>query len=245
MIKIRIIGVMFLIGCCISCNKPTAPDCFKQAGTVIIEQRNTGPFHSVSLDGNLEVVLKKGTEHKVEIKGPANLLKKITTTVNSGTLTIDNNNGCNFVRGYKHHLLITVTSPRYDYVVTNSIGTIRTSDDFLQDSFYVRSEGGDIILNGNYVNLRTSSHGNGNVYFKGKTDQMFVYMNGTNYLYAEEGTVTSYLYVGNISLANAYVIAPSGGTLDYNISKSGNIYYSGSPASVQGKSDGTGALIKK
>lgn len=245
MINFKNTGLFFLMVCFMACNKPTAPDCFKQAGTVVIEKRNLEPFHSVSLDGNLQVVLKKGSEYKVEIKGPSNLLHKITTSTNSGTLTIDNNNGCNFVRGYKHHYLITVTSPKYDYVETNSIGNISTSDDFVQDTFYVRSEGGDITLNGNYLSLRTSSHGNGNIYFKGKTNELLVYMNGTNYFYAEEGTIANYIFVENISLANAYLTAPSGGIFEYHLWKSGNIYYKGTPAEVKGKSEGTGIVIKE
>lgn len=241
----KIIVLLFLIAWCFSCNKPTAPDCFKTAGSLSTAVRYTEPFHSVTLEGNLQVVLKKGSEHKVEINGPANLLNKITSAVNSGTLTLDNKNGCNFVRGYKHQLLVTVTSPRYEFVVTNSIGNIKTSEDFVQDTFYVRSEGGDITLNGNYMNLRTSSHGNGNVYFKGQTNKLFVYMNGTNYLYADSCTISNYLFIESFSIANAYVSAPNGGMFEYHIWKTGNIYYKGSPSNVQGKIEGSGILIKK
>jgi hypothetical protein len=207
--------------------------------------RTLTPFKNVLLEANIEVVLQKGNEYKAEIIGPKNLLEKVSTSVSDGTLSIDNNNGCNFVRGYKHHLSVIVTAPEFDMVVSNSIGTIRTEQDFVQDTMFFYTEGGDLTILGTFKELKTGSHGNGNVYFKGKTDNMYVYMNGTNYLYAEEGTVTNYIFVESLSLADAYITAPTNGTFEYHIHKTGNIYYSGTPTYVFGKLEKTGTVIKK
>lgn len=228
----------------ISCNK-SSPDCFKKAGVDSSIERVMTPFKVVQLDANIEVTLIKGTEYKVQIFGGKNLLEKVTTSVESGTLMIDNDNGCNFVRGYDHKLKVTVTAPDYDKVITNSVGSIITNADFQQDSMFFSSEGGDMIINGNYSELKTSSHGNGNVYFKGKTNTMYVYMNGTNYLYGEEGIITNYVFIESISLADAYITAPTNGTFEYHIWKTGNIYYKGDPASVNGKAEKGGIVIKK
>ncbi|MFO0357972.1 MAG: GIN domain-containing protein [Sphingobacteriaceae bacterium] len=238
-------GFVFVVLLLVSCNKAGAPDCFKRAGATQTVTRTLTPFDILVLDANIEVVLEIGPEYKAEITGGANLLDKITTSVESGSLTIDNSNQCNFVRGYDHKITMRVYCPKYKYVVTNSIGNIITAQNFVQDTISVRSEAGDITLYGNYNQISTSSHGNGNVYFKGTTNRLFTYMNGTNYLYANEGTITGYVFIENISLASAYINAPNGGTLDYHIWKSGNIYYKGNPANVSGKIDGTGKLIKE
>jgi hypothetical protein len=227
-----------------SCDK-SSPDCFKRAGVESSEDRTLTAFKSVRLESNVEVVLRKSTEYKVEVRGPKNLLDKVSTSVNEGTLTIDNHNACNFVRGYKHHLHVIVYAPKYDMITSNSIGNIRTEDDFVQDSIFFYTEGGDVIINGTFMRLKTGSHGNGNVYFNGVTNDMYVYMNGTNYLYAENGTINSYFFIESISLADAFVKAPTNGTLSYHMWKTGNVYYSGDPAVVDGKKESTGCAIKK
>lgn len=228
-----------------SCNKPSAPDCFKQAGTVVVEKRTLPPFDILVLDANIEVTIENGNEYKAEIKGGANLIGEVKTTVNSNTLTIDNRNHCNFVRGYHHKISVKITCPNFKRVSTFSIGNILTTPDFHQDTIFVVSEDGDITLYGNYKEIKTSSHGNGNIYFKGTTNSLYVYMNGTNYLYADDAIINNYVFIAQISLADAHVNAPAGGAIDYHIWKSGNIYYKGNPASVNGKIDGTGQLIKE
>lgn len=227
-----------------ACDK-SSPDCFKKAGTQSSTIRTLTPFTNVFVEANVEVVLRKGNEYKAEVVGPKNLLEKVTTSVGDGTLTIDNNNGCNFVRGYKHKLMVIVTAPDYNRAIANSIGNIRTEEGFADDSLFFYTEGGDVIINGTFYQLKTGSHGNGNVYFNGTASHMYVYMNGTNYLFADNATITSYLFIEHISLADAFVKAPTGGQFDYHTLKTGNIYYTGDPAIVNGKNERTGAAIKK
>lgn len=241
--KIFIIGSMVLG--LLSCNKPSAPDCFKKTGSQTSATRTLEPFISVVLDSHMDMTIQNGPEYKVELFGGANMLDEIKTSVSDGTLTITNKNKCNFTRGYKHSLSLMVTCPDFQYVVTNSIGNIYTTPNFHQDTLSVRSEDGDIYLYGSYYKLQTSSHGYGNVTFKGTTNKLFVYMYGTNYLYAGDGLVFNYALIGNTSLAQAYVNVTDSAALEYNISKSGNIYYKGNPVVLTGTINGTGKIIKE
>lgn len=242
-IGIKIVSIVFLFALA-ACNKSSAPDCFKTTGKQTTITRTLTPFYAVDLQANLEMTLVNGSEYKVELFGGDNMLEKITTSVSDGTLTIDNKNTCNFVRGYKHHLKLTVTSPNFKFAVTNSIGNIIV-DHLVQDTVFVYSEGGDIMIDGTYNVVRTSSHGNGNVYFNGSTNKMYVYMNGTCFLYADQCKVANYVFIESISLANAYIKAPDAGTFEYHLWKTGNIYYEGNPSVVSGKIEGKGAVIKK
>lgn len=241
--KVKHSWIVILIGAFISCNKSSAPDCFKTTGEQTVLTRTLTPFDSLQLDSYLDVTLKTGNEYKVEIFGGANMLEKISTSVEGKKLVIENKNQCNFVRGYKHHITLTVTAPKYKFVVTNSIGNIATASDFAQDTFVVRTEAGDVTIQGTFNEVRTSSHGNGNVYFKGKTNNLQSYMNGTNYLYAEEGYIKDYVFVESISIADAYVKAPDGGLVEYHIWKTGNLYYKGNPAQLKGKIEGKGGNV--
>lgn len=228
----------------VSCDK-SSPDCFKKAGSESSLTREMTPFSNVTLESNVDVVLRHGNSYKVEVVGPKNLLDKVETSVNSNTLTVDNRNTCNFVRGYKHYLKVIVTCPKYHMVTTNSIGKIITEADFIEDSLFVYTEGGDITIDGKFDQLRTGSHGGGNVYFKGTANELLVYMNGINFFYGQDGSVTNYVFVENISLGDAFVNAPSGGILSYHMWKTGNLFFKGDPAVVEGKSERSGSAIKQ
>ncbi|MGE0567516.1 MAG: DUF2807 domain-containing protein [Bacteroidia bacterium] len=229
----------------ISCNKPDAPDCFKQNGKTVTIERKLESFKALKSDAHIDIVIANSNEYKAEITGPANLLDKVDLSVNSNTLVVENKNSCNFVRGYKQSISIKIYAPKYDFVVANSVGNISTTPDFNQDTLVVRSEGGDFYIYGNYNEIRTSSHGNGNMYLRCNMNRLYVYMNGTNYLYANEANIASFVFIESISVADAYIKAPESGTLLYNIWKSGSIYYTGNPQSVDGIISGKGTVVKK
>jgi hypothetical protein len=59
----------------------------KQAVTT--EARSTGAFTGVEIKSVIEVELAIGKTTKVELKGPADWLPRITTTVDHGVLVVD------------------------------------------------------------------------------------------------------------------------------------------------------------
>ncbi len=242
-----VIKIICLIGflVLVSCNKPGAPDCFKTTGKQTSKTISVTPFYAVDLETNLELTLKKGNEFLVEISGGENMVDKITASVTSGTLIIDNKNKCNFVRGYKKKISVTVTCPDYKYIVTNTIGNVFIGNDFVEDTLVLRSEAGDFFVGGTFNQLRTSSHGSGNMHLKCTTNDLQCYMNGTNYVYAYDANILGYIFIETYSLGNAYVTIPSGGLLEYNIQKSGNIYYKGNPAEIKGTNGGKGGFVLK
>ena len=71
-------------------------------------------------------------------------------------------------------------------------------------------------------------------------------MFGTNFLKAEGLTINSFVFVENIIIVDCFINAPVSGILEYNIWRSGNIYYKGNPLSISNpKGDGKGQLIKQ
>ncbi len=228
-----------------ACNKPSAPDCFKRIGKTVTVERRLPVFDTLILESPVELVMHTGNQFRAVITCGENIEPGIKTTVKGRTLFIENTNTCNFVRGYKHSIYVDVTAPEYKFVVTNSVGNIKTSFDFAQDTFVVRTEAGDVYINGVFKEIRTSSHGNGNVYVNAKTNNLQSYMFGTNYLYADKAEIKDYVFIETISIADAYVRAPDGGALEYNLWKSGSIFYSGNPNRVEGKISGKGKVLKK
>jgi len=72
----------------------TGCDSKSGSGNIVTETRNTGSFDGVSVSGNFNVEIKKGSKEQVIIEADDNLIKNIETTVTGGTLRIrtsDNN----------------------------------------------------------------------------------------------------------------------------------------------------------
>lgn len=232
----------------VGCKKENALDCFKSNGKEITETRDLGSFSNITLYDNIDLNITKGPEFKVNVVAGKHIIKNITTRVADGVLSIDNKNKCNFVRGYKRKVTVNVTMPYIVKVESRGVGTIRFTDTFQQDTLQLRAENsGDIYVNGTFNEVRTSSHGNGDIYVSGSCDRLFVYMFGTNMLQAENLVINSYVFVETVSIADCYINAPVNGPLEYNIWRSGNIYYKGNPTIINSFSNnaGKGSLIKR
>jgi hypothetical protein len=231
-----------------SCKKENALDCFKSNGKDVSEFRKTESFSTVKINNKIDVTIFKGPEYKVEVRAGAPIIKNIATRVTGGELSLENNNTCNFVRGYKKTVQVNITAPYVKLVFNDGVGTVRFSDDFVQDTLLVKAgNSGDIHINGHFNEIRTSSHGNGDIYINGATNTLFVYAKGTNFLNAQNLSVYDYAFIETLSIGDCYLNAENLQKFEYNIWKSGNIYYTGNPAEIKDFSDhkGTGQAIKK
>jgi len=245
--KLKIIIYLVVVFYISSCKKENALDCFKPNGPEKTETRVLEHFTSIQTYDKIDVTIIKGPDYKVEVTAGSHILSNIKTTVSNGTLTIQNKNKCNFVRGYKKQINITITIPRLEKIENLGVGTVYFDKNFNQDTLFVRAENsGDTYVYGTFYLLTTASHGDGNIYVNGTCNTLYVYMFGTNFFKGEGLTVTNYAFIENISIGSAYLAAPNNGTFECNIWKDGNIYYTGNPLYINNFSDGTakGKLIK-
>lgn len=206
-----------------------------------------GEFNEVEIADKMEVEITYGKEHQIQISAGDHLLSNISTEVNNGVLKIDNRNTCNFVRGYKRMIHVTITMPYLKRVVHKGVGPIVIKD-LQQDSIFLRAENsGDIHLTGNFKEIKTSSHGNGDLYLDGSTNSLMIYSFGTNYARAENMLVASYIYIETYSIGDAHLKLSGNAQLDYKISGKGNVYYSGEPVLIRrlNPEDTGGSLVKE
>jgi hypothetical protein len=236
-----------LLSC--SCRKENAFDCFKTNGDEISENRYPGIFEEVMVADNMEVTVVNGAEYKVEVIAGGNILENISTTVSGKTLYIENNNVCNFVRGYKRKIRVRISTPFVRKVTNNGVGPVIFSDDFKQDTLSVRAENsGDIYINGTYLEVLTSSHGNGDIYLRGSANSLMIYSFGTNFIFAQDFKVNSYIYISTYSYGDATFSLNESNALEYYIWGDGNIYYYGKPRTIKklgGDENAKGKLIAR
>jgi hypothetical protein len=235
--------LLFLLS---SCDKETAPDCFKQSGEETTITRYTNVFNNLILYSDIEVELVQSQETRIELIGGKNLLPKVMTNVEDKTLEIDNTNNCNFVRGYKRKLKLRVYCPNIRNIRNKGVGNISMPQGFVQDSLEANSESvGDIEVNGTFGELVVNTGSHGDVYIKGRANRFFAYIAGTNYLKAE-GLRSKYVYTSTNGLGDCFVDLSETELFQYSITNTGNIYYSGVPMQAvnTGTGNAKGQLIK-
>jgi hypothetical protein len=233
--------------CCSSCSKENRFSCFKSNGSTITEQRTVPKFDSVYVADKIEVTISNGSEYKVEVIAGKNVIKNIVCEVKNGQLEIRNKNTCNFVRGYKHKFKVNITTPYLKRCENDGVGPVIFADNFAQDVIYLRVvNSGDVYLNGTFSKIYSSSHGNGDVHFKGKTKELHIYTNGTNYIRAEEMVVSDYVFIATLTLGDATFNLTNTKVFDYYIWNDGNVKYSGTPLVINHpvERSGKGQLIK-
>ncbi|PBQ33627.1 hypothetical protein CNR22_18205 [Sphingobacteriaceae bacterium] len=231
-----------------SCKKENAVDCFKSNGKEITELRQPGSFTKIDMNDKIDVTLVQGPEIKVEVTAGQHIIKNISTRVEDGILKIQNNNKCNFVRGYKRRVRVKITLPYCYSVINNGVAMLTIEAGFAQDSIRVRAESsGDIHLNGTYDYVKAHSNGNGDVYLNGSCKSLNVFINGTNFLRAENFVISDYVFVQTLSKGDCFFSIDKLNKFEYIIYDKGSIYYKGSPATMSGfvEKDASGKLVKE
>lgn len=105
----------------LSCNGENVPDCFQNAGNLTRKTLDVSEFTKITAFENLNVVLKQGDTHQVEVETGEFLLNDVSAEVIDGRLVLRNENGCNYVRKYG---LTTI------YVTSPNLTEIRSSTGF-------------------------------------------------------------------------------------------------------------------
>lgn len=122
----RALGLLLGLGLALqSCNGEHAPECFRSAGEPMRRTLDVTEFDKITVFENLNMVLKQGPEHRVEVESGENLIQGVTARVEEGRLVLRNELGCNLVREYG---LTTV------YVTAPDLTEIRSSTGLLISS---------------------------------------------------------------------------------------------------------------
>lgn len=228
-----------------SCKKENLCDCVKSTGKTNVIYRAVSGFNCISAKDKMDVYLTQGSDFEVRVEAGENLQRLIKTELDGETLKVYNNNRCNWVRGYKHNIKIYITAPYFKHIKNGGLGTISTTGTITQDQLSVRIENsGPVKLDINTQDFFGSVHGNGDMYLTGITKNLASDFTGTNYLYASDLRVLSYVYLHSVSIGPAYISAPENGLMDLVIDRSGNIYYKGNPSKINLTRNNKGDLIK-
>jgi Putative auto-transporter adhesin, head GIN domain len=218
----------------ISCSKEKEFTCFSSSGKDISQTRKLESFIKIRSTSKIVLTIKQGVEQSVEVIAGKNIIHNVKTKVLNGELLIEDENTCNFVRGYKREIIVNVTTPYIYELINESVSSIYIKD-FKLDSIYLKAtSSGDVFLSGQFNQIKISSHGNGDVYLNGETNGLVIYMNGENYVRSYDLKVFDYLFIAQLSLGDCFINVNETDLINYSIQKSGNIRYRGQLKKAEG-----------
>jgi hypothetical protein len=229
----------------VSCEKFTPGDCFKNTGQITTEKRELLPFRYLSMYNNVDVYLTHGASQSVEVKAGENIIPGIITTVSENTLSIANNNSCNWVRSYDKPIEVYITTPVLDSIVYQASGNLIFTNEFVADSMKldVLEGAGNIQMWVKMKRTRLNLH-YGTVDLTVRGYSQISHLHSGGYGPADLRDLnTVYTYMTNNSTNNCFVRTSL--ELEVKIENVGDVYYFGNPPTVNLYGIGTGKLYKQ
>jgi hypothetical protein len=199
-------------------------------------------FNSIKVTDKVNVVLIQENDFKVRVEGGENLLSSIKTEVLNSTLSISNNNTCDFVRSYDDKIIVYVSAPNFFDINHLGLGDITCQAVLTTDSIYYHiKNSGDLYLNVNNKYVRGDINGNGDIICSGQT--IFNLLNARGECHIKCGNL-------NTQISDFYLMTSGPSYLNVNqtlniiIKNSGYVYYNGNPVTINKTITGTGKLIQ-
>jgi len=239
---IYIIVIMLMA---LSCNKSNPGDCFKSTGPITTETREVDAFRYLSMENNVDVFLAYSPSYSVEVRAGKNIIPGIKTNVQDHTLTIKNENSCNWIRSYEKPIEVYIGTPNLDSIVYQASGNLSSTNQFTSDSLKL-----DVLEGAGSINLWINMdkticnlhYGTVDLTVKGHSHISHLYSGG--YGPADfRNLETTYTYMTNNSTNNCYVWASL--ELEVQIENVGDVYYFSDTPTVSLSGSGTGKLYKQ
>jgi hypothetical protein len=205
-------------------------------GHIITTTRQTGSFDRITLGGNFEITLRKGSAEEVSITTDENLESLIEVNVSNGELEITSRK--KLISAHKSRIEIV-----YNFIKDIRVygATLLNNEDILEsDRLSIRMEGAGVIeLKLKAAELETELSGAGLVKFRGYAADADISMSGAGSLEAYDlETLNCKIDVSGVGSAKINVMKE----LNASIAGVGGIQYIGNPEKVHKHVTGVGMI---
>lgn len=134
-----IIGFLLVMSSC----KKSPFDCFTSTGEITTQTRTITPyFCNINMFDNVDIELISSDEQKVEVTAGENIIDNIKTLISKedSTLTIKNDNQCNWMRSYDKPLKVKIFYKEIESIYYYSIGNLTCLDTISSVERLLKSE---------------------------------------------------------------------------------------------------------
>lgn len=207
------------------------------------EDRHLSGFHAVDISGSFDVFIVQGTTESVRVEAPANIIHHIATEVKGGTLNIYNKDHFswgNLFSGGHRKIVIYVSVKNINSIALTGSGDVYFKEGISADNLRLAVTGsGDMSGKLNAKTLETSITGSGDVKVSGHADNSKVSVTGSgNYSGRDVSTINTIVRIGGSGDASVN----ASGSLQANVTGSGDIRYIGNPKNISKSKSGSGDI---
>ncbi len=229
-----------------TCKRENMCDCIKGTGKRISQTRDLASFSSLLMKDNMDVYFTQSLDGSFEVVVEAGkqLVDLVKTKVDTGLLTITNNNVCNWMRSYeKGKIKVFIKAPQLLKIINDGSGNFYSENTIHQKviDYYIRNYG-NINLQLQCDVANGHFHGAGDANVSGSAKEHTIHCTGQSFVLAHElQTVYTWIYHNSSGTIRVKVSDKLIANL-YNI---GNAHYSGNPTIIEHYSYGKGQLIQE
>lgn len=207
-------------------------------GNVRDEKRPLSNINTIKTSGSIDVEINSGNTYSLTVQDDENLIPYVVTEVNGGELNIHYKDGYSIMND---HAKVMVTVPTLDRIITSGSGDV-TTNGVIQSNNEIdmkTSGSGDIKAAVNAPSIKVTGSGSGDIGLSGMTKNFDCRISGSgdikcSNLKSENATI----HVSGSS--NVHVFASV--SLKVNVAGSGDVYYSGNPATPEIHIAGSGTV---
>lgn len=238
-----------------ACNRFSLGGCIEGNGEIISQNRTLEPFHSIVVEGSMDVRLSQGNEQTLKLQGEENILPIITTTIENGVLTISSNKNYCTTKG----VTVFATMPEIRSVAIEGSGDVTAEGTLVAGKDSSPSTGaatpqttgklsfsidgsGTISVPVQSDELMVSIGGSGDVFLKGSSRAFKGMINGSGNIVANE-LQTQQCGIEINGSGDASVNAAN--ELRVEINGSGDVVYAGNPPILRTTINGSGDVMKR
>ena len=197
---------------------PSSATGVEGSGVAATETRDLPPFSSVELAGSNTVTISVGEEQSVVVRADSNLVDRVTTTVQDGSLVIGNIPGSYTT---KSPMSVTISVPSLEALTLTGSGVV-TVTEIEASSLTVRLPGSGVLrAGGTATELDVSVGGSGDAQLE-------------------------HLIAGDVRAVlsgSGRIVLTATKSLHASVSGSGAIMYGGNPQEVTTSITGSGAIV--
>lgn len=170
-------SIVFFLGLLLwGCDSESAWDCVQKPGTGVTFEESVADFHSVVVQGHMDLVIIQDTLTRIKVETRKNLAEGIRIWNIDGMLYLDEKSSCSTLKD-RSYTTVYLYAPILHSIRNASTGTVRTEGVWIQDKIGLISEN----------HLETSYYNNGVFKMHLEVKELSVLANGTS-LFKLEGT---------------------------------------------------------
>ena len=209
-------------------------ECMTGNGEVEKRGLEIQPFHGIVVEGSMDVQLTKADVQQVTVEGQANLIDKLNKEVRDGLWHIGIDDCYRTNKPFVVHIAI----PTVDRVIVEGSGEVKGSEPFSVDDLVVEVRGsGAVNMNIDAGKINAVVQGSGDIVLGGTCTSVSGTVQGSGDLDLRRLKATDAVMT---VAGSGDIRVQASGSLKAMVQGSGDILYSGSPASIDRTVQGSG-----